>query len=78
MKYKFRYRKGIFWKTKTVTGHRYEASTNKMCLYFEDGGLEEIAHWTDYAVRLGQDWVIVAKKAMEDKAGVAIPIRQVK
>ena len=77
MKYIFKYRKGgsWLWNKKEVVGHKYEESQNKMILYYPNGGLKEIAHWTDHEVELGVDWMLAIKKSMEEKAGQSIPLK---
>ena len=74
MKYKFKYRKGWFWKTYSVVGHRYEESQDKMALYFENGSIREISHWKDCEVFLGVDWVLAVQKAKEKEAGQQLPL----
>lgn len=78
MKYKFKWRKKFFWTTCTVIGHRYDADHNKMIIYFENGGLREIADWKNCEVTLGQDWVLAQKKALEAEAGTSIPLKVAK
>ena len=49
--YKLKYRRGDF-----VIGHQYETDSNKLICYLPDGGLREIAHWSDCEIILGADW----------------------
>ena len=74
MRYRFTYRRGWFWKSIEVTGHKYEPTQNKMVLFLKDGGVVEIKRWTDCEVRLGSDWFLETKKEMEKKTGTNIPI----
>ena len=76
MKYKFKYRKcgRLFWSSQEVIGHSFVADQDKMVLYFNNGGLMEIAHWKDHEVKLGQDWVLAVKKNMESKIGQQLPL----
>ena len=56
--YKLKYRRGDFgiWHTIKVIGHQYEPDSNKLICYLPDGGLREIAHWSDCEIILGADW----------------------
>ena len=56
--YKLKYRRGDFgiWHTIKVIGHQYESDSNKLICYLPDGGLREIAHWSDCEIILGADW----------------------
>jgi hypothetical protein len=74
MQYKIRYKRRFLWKEITVTGHRYEPSTDKMVLYFADGSIKELPQWSKCEVFLGTDWVLAVKKDMESKAGQSIPL----
>ena len=60
--YKLRWRRKGFWHTIKAIGHSYEETSNKLVVYFPDGGLREIAHWKDCELMLGSDW----KKVGED------------
>jgi len=75
--YKFKYRRGLIWRSAKVTGHRYEQALDKMVLFFADGSLREIAEWSKFDLKLGLDWALVMKKAMEEKAGQAVPVKGV-
>ena len=56
--YKLKWRRGDlgFWHSLNIIGHQYETGSNKLILYFPDGGLREIAHWNDCEMLLGSDW----------------------
>jgi hypothetical protein len=56
--YKLKWRRGDlgFWHTLKVIGHQYETGSNKLIVYFPEGGLREIAHWNDCEILLGSDW----------------------
>lgn len=56
--YKLKYRRGDFgiWHTIKVIGHQYETDSNKLICYLPEGGLREIAHWSDCEIILGADW----------------------
>ena len=56
--YKLKYRRGDFGIRHTikVIGHQYETDSNKLICYLPDGGLREIAHWSDCEIILGADW----------------------
>lgn len=74
MKYKFKYRKKWLWKTFNVIGHVYESDQDKMVLYFEDGGIQEICEWKKCEIKLGSDWVLVKKKMLESETGVNVKL----
>lgn len=74
MNYVFKYRRRLFWKSETVSGHRYEADQDKMVIYYPDGAVKELSKWSKCEVALGKDWVLAVKKNMEQKAGQAIPL----
>jgi hypothetical protein len=76
--YKFSFKRNWFWRSFNVIGHAYAADQNKMVLYFEGGGIQEIKDWKNCEVRLGIDWVIMVKSVMEQQVGQAIPIKGVK
>lgn len=73
-RYVFKWKRNFFWRSRIVVGHNFAADQNKMILYYEDGGLEEIAFWTSCSIRLGKDWVDATRKEMEKKAGLSIPL----
>jgi hypothetical protein len=75
MSYKFKYKRKFFWTRITVIGHGYDATQDKMVLYMPTGAIREIAHWRDCEVQLGTDWKLAQQKAMEDKAGVSVPLK---
>ena len=56
--YKLKWRRGDFgiWHTIKVIGHQYETDSNKLICYLPDGGLREVAHWSDCEMMLGADW----------------------
>ncbi len=74
MKYILKYKKGWFWKKVVVIGHNYDQTQDKMILFFEDGGVREIAEWKKCEIQLGQDWVLARKKAMEAESGVDVKL----
>lgn len=74
MQYLFKYRRRLFWKSHTVTGHGYDQGQNKMILYYPDGSVRELSNWSRCEVALGTDWVLSVKKNMEQKAGQTIPL----
>jgi hypothetical protein len=69
MRYKFYFRRKFFWRSFVVIGHKYEASVDKMLLFFEDGGVQEIKNFKNCEVKLKQDWVLAQKKSLEAQTG---------
>jgi len=65
--YKLKWRRGDlgFWHSLKVIGHQYETGSNKLILYFPEGGLREIAHWNNCEMELGSDW----SKLINDDSG---------
>ena len=45
-----------------------------MILFFEDGSIREIAEWKKCEIKLGIDWVLARKKAMEAETGVDVKL----
>ena len=72
--YKFKYKRKWFWKTEKVVGHAYQENQDKMCLYYEDGSVRELAEWSKCECKLGTDWVRAIQKKMEREAGVQVPV----
>lgn len=74
MKFKFKFKRKWFWRTVTVIGIRYEAPQDKMVIYLENGGIEEIPQWHLCACKLGVDWKLAQQKALEAQSGQSIPL----
>jgi hypothetical protein len=72
--YRFKFARKYVFHTRLIVGHRHDHDTDKMVLYFPDGGVEEIPEWCKYRLKLGPDWVAALKKSMEAQAGQAIPL----
>lgn len=77
MKYCFKFRRKWFWRSLTVVGHSYVVDQDKMVLFFEGGSVREIARWKECELRLDVDWVLAQKRALEEQAGQAVPVRGV-
>ena len=80
MKYNFKYKKNFFWISKKVIGHGLERKNDgnlnedRMVLYFEDGSIEVIANWSKYSLKLGIDWVLAQKTALEKETNQKIQL----
>ena len=80
MKYKFKYKRNFFWITKIVIGHALERKSdntfddNRMVLYFEDGSIEVISNWKYCSLKLGIDWVLAQKTALEKEINQPIKL----
>jgi len=74
MRYIFKYRKKWFWKKMNVIGHVYESTQDKMVLYFENGGIQEISEWKKCEIKLGPDWVLAKKKMLESESGIDVKL----
>lgn len=76
-KFVFRWRRqGWFqwWRKALIVGSRYDAPTDRMTLYFENGSIQEIPGWSTCGARLGTDWVLAQKEIMEKDAGQPIKL----
>lgn len=74
MKYIFKYRRKLFWKSVTVVGHSYNRDLDRVSLLLENGGIREVPQWSKCECKLGVDWVLAKKKAMEKESGQTIHI----
>tara|TARA_R110002126_G_scaffold15812_1_gene64292 strand:+ start:29 stop:268 length:240 start_codon:yes stop_codon:yes gene_type:complete len=74
MKYKFKYKKGLFWTSVMITGHMLTRELDRMDIFLEDGSLRSIANWSKYDLRLGVDWVASTKKLMEEESGQEVKL----
>lgn len=78
MRYKITFKRlGFFSKKQSVIvkGHNYDATTDKLVLFFPNGTIREVARWKDCEVFLGEDWVLATKKEMEKEAqGLNVPL----
>lgn len=79
--YFLRFKRHFFWNFFSITkkykviGHALDKESDKMVLYFEDGSLKEIVKWKNCQIELGTDWVLAAKKKMENEIGQTIPLK---
>lgn len=62
------------WKSHKVKGHRYEAGLDRMVLFYENGSIMEIPAWSKCRVKLGTDWALAVKQAMEKESGQSVPV----
>ena len=67
--YYFRWKKNFFWRKKKVVGHKYQEDQNKMVMYFNNGGLQEITNWDKCECRLDIDWVLATKESITEESG---------
>jgi len=74
MTYVFTYRRNWFWHSFKVSGHTYDATQDKIVLFFPDGGVREITKWRECEVRLCADWVLAQQKALEAQTGTPIAL----
>jgi len=72
MKYKVKVRRGLFWKTITVVGHKYYLKEDRMDFFFEDGSILSYGNWQKCDMYLGKDWVNATKVAMEKESGIKV------
>ncbi len=73
--FKFRWKKGLFWKTRKIIGFKSEVSIDRMMIFFADGSFREIAQWSKCDCRLDKDFFDMQHKKMEQEAGQAVPVK---
>lgn len=78
MRFKFKFKRRLLWKTEIVSGFGYDKEKDRMQLYYEDGSIYEISKWSKYDCKLGRDYFDVLKKQMEGKTGQSIPTKEVR
>lgn len=74
MKFVIKFKRGLFWQSRSVIGYRHLLEQDRMILFFEDGSLEEVPAWSKHRVKLGTDWVLAMQKKMEKDSGTSIPV----
>jgi hypothetical protein len=72
--YKFKYKKGWFYKTIQASGHKYYQDLNRMDIFHIDGSITSIGEWDKCDLKLGQDWLLFTKKDMEKQSGQKIDL----
>lgn len=75
-KFKIKFKKtgSFFWKSRVVVGSKLDTGLNRLTLYYEDGSIEELAKYSDMDVKLGLDWVLATKDALEKESGQNIKL----
>jgi len=74
MNYIFKYRKRFLWKTiKNVKGHRHQPDIDRMDIFLNDGILS-LSNWSNYDMKLGNDFILSQKAQMEKETGQNIPL----
>lgn len=76
MTYKFKYKKGWFWKTETIIGHQLQIEANRMDLFYADGTILSVGGWDQCDLSLGKDWIEYTKAQMEEESGADIKLRR--
>lgn len=71
-KYKFKFKRFLFWKSITAIGHSYLKDMDRMDIFKENGGVLSISKWSNCDLSLGSDWVLASKEKMESESGVPI------
>lgn len=79
MKYiiKFKHQKAWLWQKRVVSGHVFSKELDKMVLHLPDSRVEEIPEWSKCYVKLGQDFFLAQKEAMENESGVDVKLKGV-
>ena len=76
MHYYIRWKKKFIWHTDgPLKGHRLDKELNRMDMFFADGSLKSIPQWNKCTMKLGTDWVLFTKDAMEQEAGREIKLK---
>lgn len=75
MEYKFKYRRigSWLWTTKKVVGHGVE--NNRVILYSKNLSIHEIPEFDKLEIKLGQDWKLSVKEAMEKETGNTVEVK---
>jgi hypothetical protein len=68
MTYRFRYTKGFLWRSLLAIGHKLDEQLDRMDVFHEDGSITSISRWSTCDLKLGTDWVLSTKDAMEKEA----------
>ncbi len=66
------------WATfKGLTGHRVDPAPHgeTMVLFRKNGGQQTIADWHQCEIKLGADWVLATRAAMEREAGQDVKLK---
>jgi predicted RecA/RadA family phage recombinase len=71
-KYKFKFKRFLFWRCITAVGHTYIKDMDRMDVFDESGGILSLSKWSAYDLKLGTDWVLATKDKMEKEAGTKI------
>ena len=75
--FKFKYKRKWLWHSYMVTGFKPDHQTDRMAIFFPDGGILEIPQWSKCHCRLGSDFFAFQHKKMESEAGQSIPLKNV-
>lgn len=74
MKYTFKYKKYLLWRTiKNVKGHALDG--DRMDIFLDDG-IISISGWSKYDMKLGSDFIIAQKESMENETGQPISMKK--
>lgn len=73
-KYKFKFKRFLFWKSITAIGHSYLKDMDRMDIFDELGGVISLSKWSSYDLKLGADWVLATKEKMESESGQNITL----
>jgi len=74
MKYAFKYKRKFIWTTiRDVKGHQHQQEIDRMDIFLDDGILS-ICKWSKCDMRLGSDFILSQKAALELKAGQPIKL----
>jgi len=69
---KFRRAGQWFWRKETIIGSNLDKELNRMDLFYANGTIYSITKWSEYDLKLGTDWVIAEKQAMDLKAAQSV------
>jgi hypothetical protein len=73
--YKFRYKRGWFWKTIRARGHNLDKELDRMDVFGLDGSIISIPEWSKCYLKLGIDWIAFTKGQMEAESGQDIKLK---
>ena len=64
--YKLKWKRNFIWHSANIIGHSYDVDINKLIIYFPEGGLREISHWSDCEMILDRHWSAIVKQREND------------
>ena len=64
--YKLKWKRNFIWHSANIIGHNFDTDVDKFIIYFPEGGLREISHWSDCEMILDKNWSAIVKQREQD------------